>query len=44
LPPGLAPGRYTWRTGWYVASAPNAARTDAASRMGDEATLLLEIQ
>jgi uncharacterized membrane protein len=37
LPKGLAPGRYAWRTGWYVASAPNAARTDAESRFGDEA-------
>ena len=43
LPAGLASGRYTWRTGWYVASAMNAARTDTASRFGDEASMIFDI-
>ncbi len=31
LPPDVAPGSYTWRTGWYEARSPYAALTDERS-------------
>ncbi|NWG21500.1 MAG: DUF2079 domain-containing protein [Chloroflexi bacterium] len=33
VPTETSPGRYVWRTGWYDVSHPDAALTDARSRM-----------
>jgi hypothetical protein len=33
LPADIAPGRYTWRVGWYTLQHPDAYATDARSRL-----------
>jgi hypothetical protein len=39
VPPDVAPGRYTWRAGWYRLNHPEAHATDARSRVPGSAEL-----
>jgi uncharacterized membrane protein len=44
LPADLAPGTYQWRTGWYTTDSMFAANTDERSRIGDEASMAIEVR
>jgi hypothetical protein len=41
LPGDIAPGRYTWRVGWYDLGRPDADATDARSRLPDSQEVVI---
>jgi hypothetical protein len=42
LPPETAPGRYTWRLGWYNVGQPASYATDARSRLPGSAEVTVD--